>query len=386
MGMSEFLLVGLAVGVVTGWFLAKRTYKRRASQHDDLIRSRFFEGLNYVLNEQPDKAIETFCQLVEVDSETLETHYALGNLFRKRGEVDRAIRIHQNIILRSDLSSEQRAEAVLALGRDYMKAGLFDRAESLFRELAGSGANAADANRYLVSIYELEKDWPQAIGAAEQANLNDRTAIAHYRCEIAARAMAGGDLDQARALYEQALEADSSCVRASLGLGHLFMSSGDFRLAQRHFLRVSRQRRELIGETFKPLERCFAGLQEPAGYRMFLEGLMVEAPGPDVVIASARLIDAEQGSAAAVRYLAEQARSFPALPLVRDLLEYADHEAQASGTESGQCLDIGTASGVVRAVCDQRMPYVCSRCGFQSRALYWQCPSCKSWSTIQPDL
>jgi len=160
--MSEigafWLLLPVAAGL--SWYFARRGSERVSGQQVDRLRANYFRGLNYLLNEQPDKAIEVFLQIAEVDSDTVETHLALGNLFRRRGEVDRAIRVHQNLIARPTLAPEQKTAALLELGEDYMRAGLLDRAETLFSDLVGIDVRAASALRHLISIYQQERDWP----------------------------------------------------------------------------------------------------------------------------------------------------------------------------------------------------------------------------------
>ena len=183
------------------------------------------KGLNFLLNEQPDKAIEVFTHVLEVNSETVETHLALGNLFRRRGEVERAIRIHQNLIARPTLDKEQRSHALLELGQDYLKAGLFDRAENLFLELAEIRLHSEQALRLLLRIYQQEKEWDKAISSARKlarfSGENMNNVVAHYNCELAELAYANKDYSAARAFVREALSSDRKCVRANILLGDI---------------------------------------------------------------------------------------------------------------------------------------------------------------------
>ncbi|MGB0713705.1 MAG: tetratricopeptide repeat protein, partial [Gammaproteobacteria bacterium] len=187
--MPSWIWFVLPLAMVVGWVIGRRGGTTRPKGDEACFDTRYFQGLNYVLNEQPDKAIEVFIKMVEVDSDTVETHFALGSLFRRRGEVDRAIRLHQNLIARPNLDRGQRAQALLELGRDYMLAGLFDRAENLFRELVDARFHIRQAYENLVAIYEQEKDWDNAIKAAR--NLEGRVprdmrpVIAQFHCEKA---------------------------------------------------------------------------------------------------------------------------------------------------------------------------------------------------------
>ena len=161
----------LPVAALSGWWIGRRRGNSNKNQSSSSIYPEYFKGLNFVLNEQPDKAIEVFIRMLEVDSETVETHLALGNLFRRRGEVDRAIRIHQNLIARPTLDREQRAHALLELGMDYMRLGLLDRAEGLFLELVESDLHLNQAYTELLEIYQQEKDWENAINIARKLEL-----------------------------------------------------------------------------------------------------------------------------------------------------------------------------------------------------------------------
>jgi len=208
---SSTLIVALFIAAAAGWCFGR--YRRPAppgdAQRNELKQS-YFQGLRFLLNEEPDKALEVFLRMVDVDNDTVETHFALGNLYRKRGEVERAIRVHENIIARPGLSAEHRVHATFALAEDYFRAGLFDRAEALFQQLASEGARRAAALRYLLRIYEQQRDWEQAIAVHERlvaiASAEHPTAIAHYHCELAERARMRGDFAAARAHLRQARE------------------------------------------------------------------------------------------------------------------------------------------------------------------------------------
>src|SRR3990172_4271983 len=216
---ADLLWLLLPLAAASGWYVARLEQKRRVQKSLDLP-SAYFTGLNFLLNEQPDKAIEVFIRVLEVNSDTVETHLALGNLFRRRGEVERAIRIHQNLIARPTLDKEQRSQALLELGQDYFKAGLFDRAENLFLELAEIRAHSEQALRLLLHIYQQEKEWEKAISVvrklARVSGRNMNSMIAHFYCELAEQDIARSNHPSARDRLGQALAADGECVRASI--------------------------------------------------------------------------------------------------------------------------------------------------------------------------
>src|SRR5260370_26155015 len=221
-----------------GWIAARIDIKHLVRDSRALPRS-YFKGLNFLLNEQPDKAIEAFIEVVKVDPETVELHFALGSLFRRRGEYDRAIRMHQNLLERADLGAEQKVIALAELGQDYLKAGILDRAEEVFGRLT-DGPQAIQARRHLLQIFEQEKDWPRAIEMTKQVESDPRD-LAQYFCELAASEAAQSRPDAARRHLEAALEANRKCVRASLQLGDLERSSNNLDGAIEHWKRIESQ-------------------------------------------------------------------------------------------------------------------------------------------------
>lgn len=269
----------LPVAAATGWWLGhKRAGVSSGDAGDETLRSDYFRGINYLLNEQPDKAIEVFIKVLEVDEETVETHLALGNLYRRRGEVDRAIRIHQNLVARNTLSTQQRHEALLELGQDYLSAGLLDRAEALFSELSQTEGYRVQALRQLIDIYEQERDWDQAIASArqlEKATGNQLGGvIAQYHCEQAEKLRQQGDFSAALKLTNQALDTHRACVRASLLEGDIHSQRDDHERAVRAYQRVEDQEPAFLPETIERIHRCYRGLGRPDDMRAYLSRLL----------------------------------------------------------------------------------------------------------------
>src|ERR671914_710152 len=225
MEFEYWWLLGFPLFFGLGWIAARIDIRQIVSESRALPRS-YFKGLNFLLNEQPDKAIEAFIEVVKVDPATIELHFALGSLFRRRGEYDRAIRMHQNLLERPDLGAEQKVVAAAELGQDYLKAGILDRAEEVFKKLENT-PQAVTARQHLLQIYEQEKDWPRAIEMTRQVETDPRS-LAQYYCELAASEAAQSRLDRARRHLEAALEANRKCVRASLLWGDLERNSGRF--------------------------------------------------------------------------------------------------------------------------------------------------------------
>lgn len=378
-----WLFALLPVAALSGWLAGRRAAERSSGQRVSRLSSNYFRGLNFLLNEQPDKAIEVFIQIAEVDRDTVETHFALGNLFRRRGEVDRAIRIHQNLIERPNLDEEQRAQAVLELGEDFMRAGLLDRAESLFLELTGVAGTGPKALQHLIALYQQEREWGKAIAHARQYEAATGEPmgklLAHFHCELAEQARAGQDPACARAHLQDALEADSHGVRAGTIQARMALDEGDEAEAIRCFERVARHDPEMLPEILPELRAAWEQCGEQARARAFLAEMIERFPGSTPMLALARLIQQDEGAEAAARFLLRQLQRRPSIRGQSALIDLGLGGAGVSLRE--------TLEGV-RALGDQLLAhaavYRCGHCGFGARALHWQCPSCKRWGLVRP--
>ena len=250
--LLETLFLLLPVAAISGWVAGRRSKPDVQDARQNTISPIYLKGLNYLLNEQPDKAIDVFIKLLEVDSDTIETHLALGSLFRRRGEVDRAIRIHQNLIARPSLTKEQRSQSLFELGQDYLRAGLLDRAEALFSDLIVSAPHTEVALNYLIDIYQQEKDWEKAIETARRIEVKTGNKqymrVAHYYCELAEQAIQKGDKIRAHKLVKKALNTNKNSVRASLLDGKLEIQNGNDKTAIKSLRRVEQQDISYLGE------------------------------------------------------------------------------------------------------------------------------------------
>ena len=267
-----FLL--LPIAAVSGWIIGRRGGERHSDTQVSRLSTTYFRGLNYLLNEQPDKAIELFLHIAELDKDTFETQVALGHLFRRRGEVDRAIRLHQALVQRPGLSDQQRVQALLALGEDYMRSGLLDRAETVFSDLVALDMRAPLALRHLIGIYQSERDWDKAIENArryEEATGEPMgKLIAQFECELAERHRAAGDIDAAQAAVKRAYEADANSVRAGMIEGRLEVEAGNDAGAIRAFERVARHDPDYLPEILPPLLASYERVGDAPGARAFL--------------------------------------------------------------------------------------------------------------------
>jgi len=381
--MIEILFLLLPVAAASGWWVARR---ERGGKRDGGVPSHpdFLRGLNYLLEEQPDKAIDTFIKLAEVDGETVETHLALGSLFRRRGEVDRAIRIHQNLIARKHLGPDLRGYALYELGQDYMRAGLLDRAEGLFEELVEIGLHRLSALNALREIYQQERDWLRCLRVAERLqSLTDQpmtAEMAHYHCELAEDAHRKQDLDGARRCLIEAQMVDPNCIRAAMLEGMMALEEGDSDQAVVIFLRVAKRGAAYVPEILPSLIEA-AERSRRFDTRGLLEDLAKRYPSPPLLLSLGGVVLQESGAEAALDLLTLYLSRFADLAVLERLL---DLETRLDlGITPGRHR-IAIALDVVRQLLSGQPAYQCEQCGFQARALHWQCPSCKCWGRVVP--
>ena len=375
-----FLLLPLAAA--SGWLVGRRGGERHSDTQVSRLSTTYFRGLNYLLNEQPDKAIEVFLRIAELDKDTFETQVALGHLFRRRGEVDRAIRLHQALVQRSDLSDQQKVQALLALGEDYMKSGLLDRAETVFSDLVRLDMRAPQALKHLIGIYQAERDWDKAIeNATRYEEITGEPMgrlIAQFECELADRHRAAGEVNEARAAVARAYQADANSVRAGILEGRIEVEDGNDAAAIRAFERVARVDPDYLPEVLPALLQCYERVGDSTGARSFLGEMTEHYRGVAPVLALTRMVEAAEGVPAARAYLAQQLKDRPSVRGEAALIDLTVAEG-ADATATLHDLKHITDQLLVR-----NPSYRCNRCGFGARAHHWQCPSCKEWGSVKP--
>ncbi|MCV6637485.1 lipopolysaccharide assembly protein LapB [Candidatus Albibeggiatoa sp. nov. NOAA] len=381
--MIDFLWLLLPVAAASGWFAAQRSSRLKSTSSTFNLSSDYFKGLNYLLNEQPDKAIDIFVKLIDVDSDTVETHLALGALFRRRGEVDRAIRIHQNLIARTTLSAQQRALAVVELAQDYRRSGLLDRAETLFIELTQSLDYQIYAYRQLLDVYQQEHEWEKAIQTASELSKasgeNVKSLIAHYYCEIAETARHQGLRDQAIQAIQKALVTDNHSVRASLLEGKLALDTGDKKAAIKAFRRIERQDATYLSEVIAPLKQCYQDINREGEFKKFLQYVLERYGGITPMLVLANMLQDETSEQQAADFIVKQLHKRPSIRGLDHLLDLA---LSRSGNITYEHLLL--LKDITKQLLKNKPVYKCHHCGFTGKTLHWQCPSCKQWNTIKP--
>lgn len=382
------LLILVLVAIAIGFALGRRSRQEPQGVGAPSLQPHYIQGLNYLLNEQPDAAIDSFIDNLAVNSETLETHLALGNLLRKRGEVGRAIKIHQNLLARPGLGSEHSRQVQLELSRDFIKAGLLDRAEMLLKELVetASPAERVQCIEYLIEIYRDEKEWQAGIEMINRlpsglfSRLPDqwRVVQSHFYCELAEEALRRSDYLTARRQLKAASLADKQSARASLLQADLDYRLGEYKEAIKSLKQVFYQDPALVPVALPLLTTCHRASGSMPQLRAYLAELLAHGAPVPVALTLAELILKDEGTAAAAQFLATHAAQSPTLKAAEMMLSL-----QMAGQEDppeGMVM----ADRVIRRLVKASPQYRCQSCGFGGQHMHWLCPGCKTWSSIKP--
>jgi len=381
--MTALLMLLLPVAATASWFVGQRSGRRdQPSKHQSRLPRDYFIGLRYLINEQPDKAVDIFIKMLEVDSDTVETHLALGSLFRRRGEVDRAIRIHQNLIARPNLEKSFRIQALLELGRDYMSAGVFDRAERLFLEVVEMGEQKAPSLRRLLTIYQQEQDWEKAANIAMKlgavTNESMEPIICHYYCELSEQAKQRGSHSEAEQYLRRAASLDRRSVRVYLLRGRYEQQAGNHKSAIKHYKRVLSEDPDYITEAIPPIVESYQALGQDQELIEFLYSCIEQQPRISVILILADIIQKVQGDNEAAEFIAEQLRRRPSLRGLHRLISLQLNYTM--GLARNNLLILKELTNKLLA---NKPNYQCNQCGISSKTLQWQCPGCKQWNTTK---
>jgi lipopolysaccharide biosynthesis regulator YciM len=386
----------LPVAAASGWWVARRQ-RRHTEQPRRAIPSDYYKGINYFLNEQPDKAIDVFIQMLEVDSDSVEPHLALGNLFRRRGETERAIRIHQNLIARPNLDKAQRDQSLLELGHDYMQAGLFDRAETLLEELVERDQGNLPALRLLLKIYEQEQEWTNAINVARKldagSNEQLRNVIAQYYCELAEEAIKNGDFSDGRRMLKRSLASHSGCARAWILQAAMAEQLGNYRAVIKSCRRLLQQQPDYLADVITMLMRAYRHYGRTQEFETFIEPVIAAQSAIHPVLVYTTYLTENRGHEVAGEYLEEYLNEHPSLQgLQRSLTLKQRQVSEGLRSEEGSasaaystCLQgYRRALDVIARLVENDPLYICKNCGFPGSRRRWQCPGCHLWETITP--
>ncbi|MCV6603852.1 MAG: lipopolysaccharide assembly protein LapB [Porticoccaceae bacterium] len=380
-------LLAACAALLLAWHLGTHWGLRKGqSSTEPLSKDSYFRGLNFLLNEEPDESIDTFIHSLEVNDQTLETHLALGALMRRRGEVERAIRIHQNLLSHPRLS-RQLYQVQLELARDFMQAGLLDRAERLMLDLVEmSDRYRQPALEHLLEIYRDEQEWQKAIGVANKlwprrlfSSGGGSVERGHFCCELAQQALRHGDPVQARQHLRQALKYDKYSVRASLLLAQLDVEQGDCVSALKRLEKIPAQDHELLPEAVDAICKAYSEQGREGDLVDYLSDLFRQHPSSKLLISLAEQLKSTKGNESAITFLRQQLDKQARLPALLQLMHW---ERPEQGERRDSSLLAVTA---IQQLLAEKHNYRCRSCGFSAQEMHWLCPTCKEWGSVKPN-
>lgn len=373
-------LIVLPVFFGLGWLAARIDIKQVLSETRSLPAV-YFKGLNHLLHGEPNKAIDIYVDIAKHHAETVDLQFTLAHLFRQRGELERAIRMHQRLLSRKDLNEGQRQFATLDLAIDFMKAGLYDRAEYLLYELADTDY-ARQARIELLTIYQQEHEWSKAIEVASLLRDESHTyqhEIAQFNCELAANAIIHGQPDIGREYLQKALQENRQCTRARLMLGEIELEADHPSAAIQHWLAIEAQDVHYLALSARLLLRAYAKLNNEEEGEAVLLRLLRHYPHLDILDLLYERILARRGATALYEFIRERLREYPTISGLCKMLE-----AQLLIAPDSQKSELTMMIHLI----DENMPdqnkYYCHDCGFKTRQYFWHCPACMKWETYIP--
>ncbi|MGQ8363724.1 lipopolysaccharide assembly protein LapB [Glaciecola sp. 1036] len=382
--MLEVLFLLLPVAAAYGWVMGRNSLRSAQRKQSSILSTHYYKGLNFLLSDEPDKAVDTFMKMISVNNDTVETHIAMGNFFRHRGELDRAIRVHQNLISREEINKKQEALALVELGTDYLLAGFLERAEGVFLQLLDDDKHFPVAQRKLFSIYQVTKEWHKAIELASRSlkiTPNDNfmyLLLSHFYCEQASEQLEQNQIENADMTLKKAIMVEGKEVRPWLALGQLAIEKQEYGLAMDYLSEVPKRDLDWLSEAIPYLEICASKSDGWDKLEKMLEPYWQKCASS--YIAKVNIIAKRGEIQLATETLLKQLKQHPTMRGFKALLALYLQQTKDENIQKS----INDLLTLIDKQISIRPKYRCHSCGFSGRQLYWLCPSCKKWSVIKP--
>jgi len=382
--MIELLFLLLPVAMGYGWFMGRNSVKQNDQTAKQDLSIKYSTGLNYLLSNQQDKAIDYLIEALKVEDDTVEAHFAMANLFRRRGELDRALKIHEHLVRQKHLPTNDKQHAAFELGKDFLSAGLYDRAEVMFNRLLKSKSYGLKSLTYLMQIYQSTKDWQQGL-ALQKAIIKTRDKkllhiLANFYCELATQALEKDDFIEVIELLENALIQDPNSCRANWLMAQIYENHQQYEEACRCYQDIYQQDKEFFPDVIEKMRTCYKHLGAEEDFYKFIRKVYEETASTSALIEYLTYLESKHGVTRAKDFILSALKRRPTIRGFKHFVKMQMMESeQGANTES---LDV--IKELISAYLNVKHRYSCRTCGFNSSTHYWSCPSCHDWEQLKP--
>ena len=382
--MLELLFLLLPVAMAYGWFMGRNSIKQKDQTAKQDLSIKYSTGLNYLLSNQQDKAIDHLLEALNVEDDSVEAHFAMANLFRRRGELDRALKVHEHLVRQGNLPTKDKQQAVFELGKDFLSAGLYDRAEKMFTKLIKSEIYCVKSLTYLMQIYQSTKDWHQGIELkkiiAKTADKKLLHTLANFYCELATLALTKDAFIEVIELLENALIYDPNSCRANWLMAKIYENHQQFEQACECYKSIYQQDSQFFPDVIDSMHECYIQLGAEDEFFVFIKKVYEETESSSALLKYLSHIESKYGASKASEYILSALKR---RPTIRGFKHFIKMQMTESGKENNtESLDV--IKELISAYLNMKPRYCCHTCGFSSSVHYWSCPSCHDWEQLKP--
>lgn len=382
--MIELLFLLLPVAMAYGWFMGRNSIKQKDQTIKQDLSIKYSTGLNYLLSNQKDKAIDSLLDALKVEDDSVEAHFAMANLFRKRGELDRALKVHEHLVRHGNLPTKDKQQAVFELGKDFLSAGLYDRAETMFNKLLKSSDYGLKSLTYLLQIFQSTKDWQQGINHQKLiVKYNDKRllhTLANFYCELATNAFEQDKFIEVIELLEQALKLDPNSCRANWLMAKIYENHKQCELACKCYQDIYQQDKEFFPDVIEQMHQCYLDLDASDEFFRFIKKVYDETASSSALISYMSHVEKKHGNKKAKEFMLSALKRRPTIRGFKHLVKM--EMKQTDDIDNNASLDL--IKDLISEYLKIKHRYSCRNCGFNSSTHYWSCPSCHEWEQLKP--
>ncbi|RHW77108.1 lipopolysaccharide assembly protein LapB [Colwellia sp. RSH04] len=381
--MIELLFLLLPVAMAYGWFMGRNSVKQNQQTEKQDLSIKYSTGLNYLLSNQQDKAIDSLLDALKVEDDSVEAHFAMANLFRKRGELDRALKVHEHLVRLGGLPTKAKQQAVFELGKDFLSAGLYDRAEKMFSKLLKSKTYGLKSISYLLQIFQSTKDWQQGLSHKKQIiKVNDKRqlhTLANFYCELATTAFEQDKFIDVIELLEEALALDPNSCRANWLMAKIYENHEQCEQAAQCYQEIYEQDKEFFPDVIAQMQACYTRLDDLESFYKFIKKVYDETASSSALITYLNYIQEKHGHKKAKEFILTALKR---RPTIRGFQHFIKMQMSQSDNVDNTSLDL--IKELISEYISIKHRYSCRTCGFNSSTHYWSCPSCHEWEQLKP--